>query len=170
MSIKKTGDWAKAEAFFKDLENNGKVAASKLLKQIGLKGEQIAVEHLQKQDLGWKELSARYKMQKMKATANYSEKILIRTSTLFQSITTFTANKKAYVGVKKGVKYQNSKGEVEVANIMAIHEFGSDKKGIPARPLFKPTREELKAFCTNNPKLANAFLSEIGNLEIDNKL
>lgn len=182
MSFTKTGDWAKASKVFKDLERKGKVAARKTLMQVGLKGEQIVVDHLQKQDLGWQALSPRYRLEKMKTTSkkvrktkkglddkrykkgNVSEKILIRTSTYFSSITTFTKDSIAYVGVPKGKVYESAEGKrIEIANIAAVHEFGSAARNIPARPLFKPSREELKRWCSNNPQLAGAFIKDIND-------
>ena len=109
------------------------------MRQIGLEAEKTAVEYLQKQDLGCKPLSERYKA--LKKRKGLSEKTLIATSTYFQSITSWTTKQAIYVGVKRNVK--NKDGE-EVANIAKVHEYGSVKRNIPARPLWKPTLVEMQ--------------------------
>jgi hypothetical protein len=130
------------------------------------------VNHLANQDLGWKDLSESYKavkerkfkkraakVRKSKRKDAPVQKILIDTSTLFQSITSFAKDGKVHVGVPAGDKYAD--GGKSLAYVAAVHEFGVESRGIPARPLFKPSRDELKQWCKDNYLLANTFISEI---------
>lgn len=169
--------WDEVNKQLDALRKKGKLTALTVLKQIGLKGEQIIVNHLADQDLNWAPLSENYKKAKerrFKRTANAvaakrkrmkgekpapTQKTLIDTSTLFQSITSFAKEGKVAVGVPAGNKYTTS-GK-SVAYVAAVHEYGSAIRNIPARPLFKPSRDELKEWCSNNWRLANSFISEI---------
>lgn len=122
------------------------------MRQLGLRGERLAKEHLQKQDLGWKPLSPeylKYKQKGRKGKRKLSEKTLIATSSYFQSITSYTTRSQVAIGVLRGVR--NEDGQ-EIANIARIHEYGSTKRKIPARPLWQPVLEELKThIVTSNP-------------------
>lgn len=106
------------------------------------------VKHLQNQDLRWEKLNKQYRERKKKR--GLSTATLIATSQLMQSITTqVTSNKmSAFVGVLRSGKRRD--GE-KPALIAAIHEFGSKRRKIPARPLFRPTLREVK------PEIANRY-------------
>ncbi len=115
------------------------------MRQLGLKGEALAKGHMRDQDLGWQSLSPKYlkrKQQSKKGKRRRSEKILIDTSSYFQSITSFTTRDTVQIGVMRGVK--NEDGQ-EIANIAKVHEYGSTKRNIPARPLWQVVLRELNA-------------------------
>lgn len=137
MSFERTGDWNKVRRLIDNLTHELEKSQQIALKRMGLLAEKIAVTHISRQDLGWKSLDSKTISQKVKL--GYSENILVRTSTYFQSITSYVKDNVAYAGVRKSVRGQN--GEV-VADIAAVHEFGSQSANIPARPLWQPTMKE----------------------------
>jgi len=106
------------------------------------------VKHLQNQDLGWNKLNKKYLARKKKQ--GLSTVTLIATSQLMQSITTQSSSNKmsAFVGVLRTAK---RRGGGKAVLIAAIHEFGSKRRKIPARPLFRPTLQEVK------PQIANRY-------------
>lgn len=143
------------------------------LKRIGLQAEKKAVLHLRNQDLNWKPLSERYRKRKTgerSRTRNdggrdrrfkkMSEKILIATSSYLQAITSWVQKETAYIGVKRGVK--NKDGQ-EIGNIAKIHEYGSIARNIPARPLWKPTFEEMQSEIKNRPSFAQRYVQYYKN-------
>lgn len=117
----------------------------------GLKAEQIAVDHMSKQDLGWKALNPQYLAAKIRK--GQSELTLIATSSYFQSITSWVSGDTALAGVKRGVLDENG---VEVANIAKIHEFGAG-----ARPLWQPTFKETMAWHYKENTPAMLFMEQI---------
>lgn len=142
MSSQLTGNW---KAFRKLSKNLGQsrsaiVEGAKLgLRQAALKVEARLVLHVQKQDLPWKPLSPAYKRYKQKK--GLSTQILIATSTLLNSITSEVrgGGTSAFVGVLRKTAKKKGQDQVLIGQVM---EFGSKKRNIPPRPLFKPTLEE----------------------------
>ena len=141
--VSKTGDWGKFEQLCTQLKGEVTKAVKQAQMVIGLKTVAIVKKHMQAQDLGWVPLSEAYKRGKIQG--GYSEKILIRTSTMFQAITstTQTVNGKqiVFAGILRARVDKN--GEI-IANIAAVHEYGSKSRGIPARPLWRPSLKETK--------------------------
>ena len=137
MSLEKDGDWEKVTNLVTHLQEEMTKAQNIALKRIALYAEGKAIKHISNQDLGWEPLKASTISAKVRA--GYSENILVRTSTYFQAITSYVKDDIAYAGVKITSKYANSE---EVANIAAIHEFGSNDANIPARPLWGPTLKD----------------------------
>lgn len=133
------GDWDGVHRLVSGLNNNLEKAQKIALKRWGLLAERIAVKHISSQDLNWENLKP--KTISAKVRLGYSEKTLISSSTYFRSITSYVQGDKVYAGVKREAKY--SDGE-SIANIAAIHEFGSPSRNIPARPLWQPTLSEVK--------------------------
>ena len=129
IGFKKTGRWDLVGLLTANLDKEIEASNKTGLKQVGLIGEKLAQEHLSNQDLSWKPLGIA--TQERKKKKGQSDKILIATSTYFQAITSQTARNMAWIGVKKEVR--NKDGEV-VADIAAVHEYGSLARNIPARP------------------------------------
>ena len=143
------GDWQLAKSIFstlkKDLQQIQKVA----LMQIGLEAEKLAKKHITSQDLGWTPLREKYKSYKIKK--GKSEKILVRTSSYLQSITSWVNPPWAYAGVKKTAKSKEGKLLADIAKTL---EYGSVKMNIPPRPLWSVVLEETKTFAKNDDTLA----------------
>lgn len=136
-----TGNWDEVEQDLKmlnhSLKHNVQIATAQNA-EIVRKG---LVKHIQNQDMGWDKLSEKYKLQKKKK--GLSTAILIATSTLLQSITTKLSTDKlsAFVGLLRTGKRKDGEDPVLIGE---IHEFGSKKRNIPSRPLFRPTLAERK--------------------------
>lgn len=139
------GDWLKVDHITQQLEVLGKQAMVEGLVKTGLYAEGKAKSHISKQDLGWKQLNQKYKA--YKAKKGLSTNILVSSSAYFQAITSYTVGKQVNVGVKKVARDKEGN---EIANIAAVHEFGSTKRNIPARPLWKPTLDETTKWLEKN--------------------
>ena len=134
-------DWKGLQEFVGHLDKAVFDGANKAMAQVALRGEKVAVESIQKQvapdGTAWKPLSTKYREKKIKD--GFSEKIYVRTSSLFQAITSWkdVSGKKikVYYGVKRNAINKNGEN---IANIAAIMEFG-----VNARPLWRPSRTEM---------------------------
>jgi hypothetical protein len=158
------GNWSgvtrKLEGFQKELTEGMRESTAQSAALV----ESTVLGHLKHQDLGWQSLSPAYLKQKLtkkgRGSRRLSEKILIATATYFQSITTSfsTIDKglKAFVGVKRGVARE--KDGTDVVDIASVHEFGSPKNNIPARPLWQPTLKETE------PKIKKIFEEKLKDL------
>lgn len=140
-SFSKVGDWEKATLLIKNLKQEIEDAHIKSLQRFGLKMESVVLNHISKQDLGWKPLDPKYLSQKVKK--GLSENILVATSDYYNSIQSWVdkSKKVAYIGVKKGKKDKEGN---EIGHIARVHEFGSSSGRIPARPLWKPSYKKVK--------------------------
>lgn len=152
MQVERFGDWRKVALLIRDLDKLFKQSQKETLQRLGLYVEGRAKHHISAQDLGWKPLKTETK--KAKQRDGMSTNILARSSQYFQSITSWTAGDKVYVGVKRTAVYKgtkNSKGGQKIANIAKVHEYGSKKLKIPARPLWRPTFKEGAKWLGENP-------------------
>lgn len=149
--FKKTGDWEKVKRLIKELAPEFQRARVKSLKRFGLKAEALAKLHMSKQDLGWPPLKPSSLAAKIRK--GYSENILIASSSYFQSITSWVDDTTSYAGVKREAKNAET-GEV-IANIAAVHEYGSRVRNIPPRPLWQPVGKETITWARteNNPAI-----------------
>lgn len=133
------GDWDKAKMLTgnlkKDIDASNKIA----LKQLGLEMERQIVKKIKSQPGAWKALTEKYLESKQKK--GFSGLMLVRSSSLLQSITSYADNKQAMAGVKRGKK--NPEGG-DVANIAAIMEYGSVKRNIPPRPFLVPVFMDIR--------------------------
>lgn len=133
-NIEKVGEWDRVRLAIMMLKKEAQKSKSISLKRTGLFAEGEAKKHVSRQDLNWKPLNKEYLRRKKKR--GLSNKILVATSTYFQSITSFVDMDTAYAGVRRVSRYKDGKS---VANIAKIHEYGSKERNIPARPLWRPT-------------------------------
>lgn len=154
--MKKIGDWIKVGRLVANIGGEMKKAQQESLRNFGMKVERIAVEHMSSQDLGWRRLKPATLARKIRK--GYSENILIETSTYFQSITSWVDGDKVQAGVKRGVREASG---IEVADLAAIHEFGSRSGNIPARPLWQPSFEEALAWHRIHNSPVTIFMNKI---------
>lgn len=143
--IKLIGNWNAVNAITTHIERLGKEAMKDGLVKTGLYAEGRAKGHISKQDLGWKPLKQVYA--ESKAKKGLSNSILVSTSAYFQAITSYVQGNVAYVGIKKIARDKEGN---QIANIAAVHEFGSSKAKIPARPLWQPTIKETEKWLEKN--------------------
>lgn len=137
---RKIGDWEKVGALIGNLSKEMERAVQMSLMRWGLKAEGLAKSHMSKQDLGWAALKPSTLANKVRK--GYSDNILIATSSYFQSITSWVDKESntVYAGVKKTAT--DKEGNV-IADIAAVHEYGSEAAGIPKRELWHPTFDEV---------------------------
>ena len=158
MTMKKTGDWKAATLLAMNLKKDLKAAQEMSLKRFAVKGEAIAIGHIENQDLNWEQLDPKYKAAKERQ--GYSDKIYVRTSTYFQNITSWVTDGKALVGVKRTVK--NEDGE-SVANIAKILEYGSKARNLKARPLWRPSWKETRDIWYKNDTPMKIYIEKFAS-------
>lgn len=144
-NVKLTG-FGQVKSFLSNLAKDIRDVQLEEMRQLGLEGEGRVKEHLQKQDLDWAPLqdaTLKRKTSPAQGKQRLSEKKLIATTTYFRNITSWASGSRVFIGVKRGVR--NASG-ASVGMIARVHEFGSKKRNIPARPLWQPTLEELRAY------------------------
>jgi hypothetical protein len=156
MNISRFGAWGAVSRLIKNIDTDMSRAKDISLKRFVLYAEGKAKKHLRDQDLRWQRLSPKTLAAKVKKGG--SNKILIDTSTYFQSITGWVHKDHALVGVKREAR--DKKGNV-IANIARVHEFGSPKRNIPARPLWKPVMKETLKYMRGKGNPAKIYLEII---------
>ena len=144
-AMRKVGDWARVKLLIRNIGGEMRKARHDSLVRVASKVEAIAVSHITLQDLPWKRLKPATVSAKIRK--GESENILVATSTYFQSITSYVDKDTAYVGVKKGVRYNDGK---EIADIARLHEYGSRSGAVPARKLWRPSLEEGMEWAAKN--------------------
>jgi len=150
------GDWELANSTLSTLNIRTKRGIQISLEQITLKAEKMAVKFLSDQSLKWEPLTKRYVAKKQRE--GLSNKILIATSSYFQAITSQVEGNVGFAGVQR--KEKNKEGQ-EIANIAAIHEFGSIKRNIPPRRLWSVVFEEMREFLIKENIIQNNIGREI---------
>ena len=140
MPVKKIGNWGAARRMVFGTKRDILSANEIALRQIGLKGERMVVKYIQSQPSTWPELGDKYR--KWKSKHGFSNLMLMRTKDMFNRITSFSTKEEVFIGLRR--EALNREGE-SLANIAAVHEFGSKKRGIPARPFLMPTHQALMA-------------------------
>ena len=141
----KFGDWELVKRLSQRLPSVLDQSTKQTLMQITLKAEGMAVKFMAEQSLSWQPLSRQYLDTKRRE--GLSTKILIATSTYFQSINSQVKNNVGFAGVLKQVR--NDDGEV-VADIAKIHEFGSIGRNIPPRRLWLVVFKHMRQFLIKN--------------------
>jgi hypothetical protein len=125
-----------------DLANLNEQYVEDVHKQIIQEAYRRVIEHIDKQDLGWKPLNEEYLLRKIRE--GYNPGKWIRTGLLKDSIQTFqiTDENLWFVGIMGDVKYPDS--DISVALVASVLEYGSQKRNIPPRPLFRTVRREMR--------------------------
>lgn len=157
MALNRIGDWERVGNLVANINKEMVAARDLSLKRFGLKVEAVAKGHMSSQDLGWTPLKPLTVARKL--SKGQSEDILIATSTYFQSITSWVDGDSVMAGVKKAA--YSDDGKTELADIAAVHEFGSKSGKLPARPLWTPTFEEVIAWHLKNNRPQDLFLQAI---------
>jgi hypothetical protein len=142
-SVELTGHWSALKRVLNEaspkLKSESRRTIGRQLKKIEAK----VLNHIDEQDLGWDPLNPAYLKAKKKKHKGV-EDILRASNQMYQNITTHQEDSfSGAVGVKRGVK---TKDGADVTDIALIHEQPDDDgKKIPARKLWKPTFNEMKA-------------------------
>jgi len=118
-----------------DLDNLQRTAAEKM--------RTIVLTHIKNQDLRWKKLSNDYI--KFKERNDLFEGHWIETGELAQRLKVHKSKDgQWYVGGGEDEKHGGS--GLLVNHLIQIHEYGILNRGLPARPLFRPSAKELRDF------------------------
>lgn len=141
MSLQKFGDWDLVLNLANNMSQDVKLANRQVLAQLASRAEGLAVKFIRDQNLPWPKLSDQYL--EYKRRQGLSTKILVATSTLFQSITSQVYANYSFAGVFRKNKAANGEFVSDIAKIM---EYGSIKRGIPPRKLWKPVFTIMKAY------------------------
>lgn len=157
MAMIRTGDWQRVANIVANLNREAVAAYKESLMKFGLKVEALAKKHIASQDLNWQTLKPLTVARKVRK--GQSEKILIATSTYFQSISSWVEGDTVYAGVKKTAYAAD--GITELADIAAVLEFGSQNGAIPARPLWQPTFDEAIKWHKANNRPQDIFLRRL---------
>lgn len=141
MGVDLTGDWEKCLGTLANGADNIKRNMSRTIRRKMVDVERIVLAHVDRQDLGWDELSDDYAAQKERK--GLSPDTLRASNQMYSNITTRQIDSfTGAVGVKRGVKTKD--GE-DITDIALIHEQpDNDGKKIPARKLWEPTFNEIK--------------------------
>lgn len=131
----------KAVGLINSLKEMLTIASKQTALDVGDKAQKLLIAHIDNQDLNWIPLSEKYLQKKKKE--GLQTNIWEATSDLKKAIAISQFDKSVAIGVLKGRK--NREGE-DLALIASVLEYGSAKRNIPARPLFRYTAEELKSY------------------------
>lgn len=155
-AFKKFGDWELVMRMARNMPDDIRRSNRIVLAQLGSRAEAMAVKFVQRQNLPWKKLSEQYLARKERQ--GLSTKILIATSTYFQAITSKAWDDHSFAGVFRKQKEKN--GEY-VADIARIHEYGSIKRGIPPRRLWKVVYRDMRQFLIKEKMFAASAIREM---------
>ena len=139
ISFNKFGPWEKVMADLKSLNITIRNSALYGQKKAVIQYYNIVKNHLINQDLPWASLKPNYLKQK------HSSSTLIETGTYLSNISYWRDSYVYYIGVKQGI-FETTKGGkqgLELAILASIHEYGSRKRNIAKRPLWKPSLDEM---------------------------
>lgn len=162
MGLKKVGRWDLAGMFTRNI---GREIAEELdvsLKQIGAEGEGLMKKYIRGQmgfsnpNHKWEKLSDAYLAYKKRK--GLSDKTLMSSTSMVQSITSQAAYPRVFIGIKRGVK--NKEGD-DLVNIAATMEYGSKKRSIPARPFIQPVNDFLMMKITSGNLLGKRIIEHL---------
>lgn len=152
----KFGDWDLVRNMTMKMGATIDQSLKQSLMQITSRAEMMAVRFLADQSLSWQPLSKRYLDQKERK--NQSNKILIATSTYFQSVTSKVSGNVGFAGVLK--KERDKDGNV-IADIAAVHEYGSIGRNIPPRRLWIVVFKHMRQFLVKNKMVQRNVITDI---------
>jgi len=157
--LKKLGNWSGVNKLKNSLKKLTGDSSKQTLENAHKKAYEIVTGHIDKQDLPWKPL--RQATVAEKSNKGYSSDILIRTHLYRDSIESGVKDNAAYVRIRPSVT--TDKGD-SLEMIAAVHEFGSYAIGIPARPLWSPSKSEFEDWQRTNNRPDMSLLEKIRTL------
>jgi len=146
------------------IHEDNKVFVDMMKEAIAREYKKQLLRHIENQDLNWRSLNPQYKEWKIKN--GLSEKIWKATSLLKDSIQVIKNDDGSwFVGISGDIKYPDG---TSVSLVAMVHEYGSPSRGIPARPLFRPTRQKMlrnigNFVATENSKYMKFLVRKINN-------
>jgi len=147
ITVKRSGNWNAVRNIVPNLAPDIKRSNRLMLEMVAKKAEKLAINHINKQDLNWIPLNPEYAAWKKKT--GRSAKILVAKRSYLKSIKSKVNEQGniSFAGVFKGMV--NEYG-MSIEKYAAIMEYGSIKRRIPVRKLWKPVMNELKKDLKNN--------------------
>lgn len=137
------GDWNKAinlmyqlPLLIKEGSLKGQIAAAKQFRR-------IVRRHIRNNgsSLGWVPLKESYKKKKGRAGFPVN-RIYYASGSYYNNIKVWSKDGQTFIGVKARTKSLSTKSSLTLGQIARILEYGSDARGIPARPLWIPSFRE----------------------------
>jgi len=139
--IETYGDWSKAKKIIENLPEFFRRLTDELAQEIAEEYYERLKNHFMLQDLPLKPLSDWYK--RWKQRMGLDTRILLATHEMFESVRVYNEGfGKRFTGIKGGKIHKMAK--IDVALLALVHEYGRLDRSIPARPVFRPTADELK--------------------------
>jgi hypothetical protein len=139
--VKLVGDWREVKHIFSRLS----LFATKLRDNVaaGIAEEYYNAlkGHFENQDLPLQPLSSWYR--EWKAKKGLDTRILVATGQMLSEMKIHELGiGQMFVGIRGGKKHQRS--GLDVALLALIHEYGALSRGLPARPVYRLTVQELR--------------------------
>jgi hypothetical protein len=137
-TIEKFGDWSRAGVLLQSLSAKLVPAFKALITENGDMVLETMVRHIEAQDLNWVPLSESTVEQKGNDTI-YVETGFLKNNLEVRKVTSSSTGLTLFIGASAWKKHPSGES---LSTIMIWLEYGTDK--IPARPLIRPTWEEVK--------------------------
>lgn len=147
LSVQKYGQWSEAGIALKNLTAKLNPTFQAQLTSDGNLVLQKLRGHIDAQDLSWKPLSARTIQLKNGNDTIYVETGFLRDNLEVRKIKSSTYGITLFVGASA---WKTTREGVKLSDLMIWLEYGTNR--IPARPLIRPTWEEVKSILQDNWK------------------
>lgn len=154
--MEKFGQWDLARALTNNLGRDMMDTANLGFAEVGLMAEKMAKKWIRSQPGTWAELSPEYAKRKQKK--GLSNKTLIATSSMIQSISSWSNKKGAYAGLKRTVSRPDGADPILIGKIM---EFGSVVQNIPPRATWGPVHKQMKRKIVREKLFTKFFMKKI---------
>ncbi len=133
------GDWSKAKEVMRQLPTFVTVLQATLVDGVSQEYYNRLKDHFESQDLNLEPLSQWYSQ--WKAKRGLDSRILIATGQMLREIGIHDDGSGKFVGIKGGKRHRSG---IDIALLALLHEYGSTARGVPARPVYRVTVQELK--------------------------
>ena len=140
LNVTMTGEWDEAVRIASRYPLYVTTLRRKVLHGVSETYYRMLVNHFQRQDLNLKPLNEWYS--EWKSKRGLDSRILIATGEMLSHVKQYQEDDGAFIGIRGGRTHRGS--GLDVALLALIHEYGSTKRGIPARPVYRTTLRELK--------------------------
>ena len=140
LSITLDGDWKRAETIVNNYPLFVRKLKVRLIEGVADLYYRMLVAHFERQDLPLAPLSRWYAQ--WKAKRGLDSRVLIATGEMLGEIKKHKTATGYFVGVKAGKRHRM--GGIDIALLALIHEYGSTKRDIQARPVYRTTLSELR--------------------------
>ena len=148
LALKLTGDWNRAGVFMQNLAVKLKPAFEAQIWEDGQFVLETMRGHIDKQDLSWTPLAERTVELKGGDTTIYVETGALKNGLTVRRVKSSARGSTIFIGASPWKTHKES--GLKFSDLMIYLEYGTRK--IPARPLIRPTWEEMRDVIKNNMK------------------